>query len=302
MPAVCVRIAMALLSNHHLPAPKRQKIKLKTALAMNSIGLKVRFETPPGAFWILLPLLSASSIAHWHGQERGVTSKWTYCQRSEPSRHEQAPALSEAGNISIAPSLMRSHAGWHRYPKDESMNKIISQAEAAAFKKATFPESLTLWQKRVASLVGNPELPKTRAAREKLLQDLKQAMLPAGAEFVAMVLMRLQAHYWRPDFSPAQAKALYADFFEDLAHLPPDILEDAIRIYRRDPDEAYFPHPGALLGRAAPLIEERRRAISRLGRALKESAREAELTRTPEEIARVRAAVASLLKELSAPR
>lgn len=122
-----------------------------------------------------------------------------------------------------------------------------------------------------------------------MLQGLKQALWASGPEYVATSLMRLQAHYWRPDFTEAQARELYVDFIEDLGELPPDILDEAIRQYRRDPEARFFPRPGDLLATAKPLLEERRRAVSRLERG--PDHKPAHPSRSPEEIARVRALV-----------
>lgn len=157
----------------------------------------------------------------------------------------------------------------------------------------TLSESQKRLQRRAGSLVGIPQLPKTRAEREDLLAVLKRATKPAGAERVATVMMRLQAHYWRPDFSPAQAKAYYVDLIEDLAHIPADILDDAVGCYRRDHKEEFYPRSGAILELARPMIEERQHAIVRLERSLNEPSPQRVEKHTPESIARVKAAARS---------
>src|SRR5690606_35264893 len=69
--------------------------------------------------------------------------------------------------------------------------------------KTTLPESLRQWQK----LAGRPgnyfTLPATEEERREVLSALKSALWAAGPEHVGTSLLRLQAHYWRPDFSPA---------------------------------------------------------------------------------------------------
>lgn len=124
---------------------------------------------------------------------------------------------------------------------------------------------------------------------------MKSALWKAGPEYVATALLRLQAHYWRPDFTPAQAKELYADFIEDLSDLPPDILDEAIRQYRRDPERKFFPRPGEILGLAEPMLTERRRAVYRLEKHInaRDEARSVP-KRTPEELARIEALVKSI--------
>lgn len=62
---------------------------------------------------------------------------------------------------------------------------------------------------------------------------------------VAVMLTALSSHYWRPDFSPAQAAALIADYCEDLADCRLDELDVAIREYRRG-DHKFFPKIGQL--------------------------------------------------------
>lgn len=147
------------------------------------------------------------------------------------------------------------------------------------------PESARRWQREAGALVGSPMLP-PKSEREGVLRALKAGLWASGAEYVAHALLRLQAHYWRPDFTPAQARELYADFMDDLAHIPPDILDDAIAAYRQNPAERFFPRPGQLLAIAEPILAERRRAISRIESA-SYGTREPSYRRTPEEIARV---------------
>ena len=147
-------------------------------------------------------------------------------------------------------------------------------------------ESTRRWQRDAGSLAGIPSLPPENQ-RAEVLSALKAALWGAGPEYVATALLRLQAHYWRPDFTPAQAKELYADFMDDLGHIPPDILDDAIAQYRRNPKSEWFPKPSQLLAIAEPLLAERRRAASRIENALHPKERPAHPQRTPEEKARI---------------
>ena len=129
-----------------------------------------------------------------------------------------------------------------------------------------------------------------------MLSDLKAALWGAGPDHVATALLRLQGHYWRPDFSPAQARALYEDFMDDLGHIPPDILDEACTTYRRDPEARFFPRPGQLLAIAEPLLAERRRAAARIEKAVNEKPDRGPYRRTPEEIARIDNLVSSAFK------
>lgn len=174
------------------------------------------------------------------------------------------------------------------------MKDLMLKAGTVVSGKTISLESLRHWQRRVGSYLGNPQLPETREERVALLLGLQAALRPAGAEYVAKALMKLQVLYWRPDFSPAEAKAFYAIHIEDLSDVPPDILDDAIREYRTDPDSRFFPHPGAIRGRARPKLAERRCAIDRLKYALEEAPPIKWKPRTTEEIARIKAAAKTL--------
>lgn len=62
------------------------------------------------------------------------------------------------------------------------------------------------------------------------------------------MLTQLSSHYWRPDFSSAQYRALIKDFISDLAPYSLEKIAAAIEAYRRAPENKFFPHPGALIG------------------------------------------------------
>lgn len=58
---------------------------------------------------------------------------------------------------------------------------------------------------------------------------------------LSVMLTALASHYWRPDFSPSQAAVMWADFADDLADCTIPEIEVAIREYRRDPANKFFP-------------------------------------------------------------
>lgn len=58
--------------------------------------------------------------------------------------------------------------------------------------------------------------------------------------------MRLALHYWRPDFTPEQAKLLIEDYISDLRDLPLDLLDSAVASYRKDAANRFFPTSGQL--------------------------------------------------------
>lgn len=148
------------------------------------------------------------------------------------------------------------------------------------------PEFCKQWQERAGREGRYFVIPTDQNVRRDVLQALKQALWASGPEYVATSLLRLQAHYWRPDFTQAQARELYADYIEDLAELPPDLLDEAIRRYRRDPSAKFFPRSGDLLGLINVDWQTRRRAVINL--EMPDIARSDHRERTPEEIARVR--------------
>jgi hypothetical protein len=60
------------------------------------------------------------------------------------------------------------------------------------------------------------------------------------------MLSKLAIHYWRPNFTPDQAKQLIFDFIDDLGRYDLADVQRAIVAYRRSP-ERFWPTPGALI-------------------------------------------------------
>lgn len=69
----------------------------------------------------------------------------------------------------------------------------------------------------------------------------------ASVRDFATHLGKLSLHFWRPDFTPEQAKHLYGDFVTDLAGVTAEELAAACQEYRDDPRNSFFPTPGKLL-------------------------------------------------------
>jgi hypothetical protein len=59
-------------------------------------------------------------------------------------------------------------------------------------------------------------------------------------------LGRLSLQFWRPDFSPDQAKVLYGDFMRLLAGVTERELSAAVDDWMMDPANKFFPTPGML--------------------------------------------------------
>ncbi len=75
----------------------------------------------------------------------------------------------------------------------------------------------------------------------------------------AECLGRLSLHFWRPDFTPEQAKLLYEDFAHDMQGVTADELRAACQTWRTDPLNNFFPTPGKLLEIVKESLGETRR-------------------------------------------
>lgn len=72
-------------------------------------------------------------------------------------------------------------------------------------------------------------------------------------------LGKLALHYWRPDFTPDQAKLMYGDFITDLDGVTAQELADACQEWRLDPLNKFFPTPGMLRELCLDRLNDRRR-------------------------------------------
>lgn len=61
-----------------------------------------------------------------------------------------------------------------------------------------------------------------------------------------LLLGRLAVHYYRPDFTPAAAKSMVEDMADDLGEFTLAEIEVAIRAYRLDASERFFPRSANL--------------------------------------------------------
>jgi hypothetical protein len=68
----------------------------------------------------------------------------------------------------------------------------------------------------------------------------------AKDQTILCMLGRLALHYWRPDFTPEQAKNLYADYVRDLRPYQIGDIRDSIAAHRRR-DAKFYPRVGELL-------------------------------------------------------
>lgn len=61
-------------------------------------------------------------------------------------------------------------------------------------------------------------------------------------------LSELALIYYRPDFGPAESKAVLRQYLDDLREFAVKDILHAVQAYRRNPENNFFPHPGALRG------------------------------------------------------
>lgn len=64
---------------------------------------------------------------------------------------------------------------------------------------------------------------------------------------ISAILARLSLHYWRPDYSPEQAKLVMEDYLDDLAGHTPEQVSKACEQYRKNPDSKFFPKIGEII-------------------------------------------------------
>lgn len=76
-------------------------------------------------------------------------------------------------------------------------------------------------------------------------------------------LLKLGSHYWTPDFTPAQAKHLLADYIEDLEAVTLAEVEIACRNWRRGVANKKFPRVAELLDGVQAYRRERAQEAQR---------------------------------------
>lgn len=65
---------------------------------------------------------------------------------------------------------------------------------------------------------------------------------------ILVLLAKLALVYWRPDFTPQQAKQLYSQYLDDLRPFAFKDIAAAVEKYRQDPESKFYPTPGQLRG------------------------------------------------------
>lgn len=113
--------------------------------------------------------------------------------------------------------------------------------------------------KSLARRMGDPKAFRNTDSLRSQLQNLGDHIavrdavsgLAAGPERAspkdfAKELGRLAVHYWRPDFSPDQARMLYGDFIRLLEGCTAAELREASDEWIMDPLNSFYPTPGKL--------------------------------------------------------
>lgn len=134
--------------------------------------------------------------------------------------------------------------------------------------KRSWPVAFSQWLERGADPRTMIDPPTLRASLLRLGDEAKVREWLAAAiagppaammrDYVTQ-LGRLSLHYWRPDFTPEQAKLMFQDFASDMAGTTAAELVEACNEWRRDPENRFFPRPGELL----ELVKDRLRQRGR---------------------------------------
>lgn len=95
------------------------------------------------------------------------------------------------------------------------------------------PRSIAIWLESLCSsrAIQSPAETEAREAKDRAILAL---------------LAKLSLHYWRPEFTPSQAKQMYADYVEDLREYALSDVSDAVKFYRRG-GATFFPTSGQLV-------------------------------------------------------
>ena len=99
-------------------------------------------------------------------------------------------------------------------------------------------------------------------ALPEIIAACERSLVPATHEEATVILMRLSISCRMEGMTKATWKGHLQDFIEDMGELPPDILQEACRRWRRD--NKFWPAISEFLKLANPLLKERRRTAERL--------------------------------------
>lgn len=99
------------------------------------------------------------------------------------------------------------------------------------------PQSINIWLESLKSSATSEDEP----------SDAHMAAAAQKDEAILALLARLALVYWRPDFTPGQAKQLYSQYLEDLRGFAFADIVDAFKKYRQNGENRFYPTPGQLV-------------------------------------------------------
>jgi len=80
---------------------------------------------------------------------------------------------------------------------------------------------------------------------------------PQTEQIITLLLTKLAINYHRPDFSAGQAKSLIEDMLDDLGDYSVRDIEEAIKAYRTNGKNRFFPTSGQLVDLIKAAIKDR---------------------------------------------
>lgn len=75
----------------------------------------------------------------------------------------------------------------------------------------------------------------------------RETPIPTERKQIAAILAKLALHYWRPNYSPEQARMVMEDYLNHLRGITPAQVQQACDDYIRKPTSKFFPQIGELL-------------------------------------------------------
>lgn len=98
------------------------------------------------------------------------------------------------------------------------------------------PQSINIW---LGSLRSTAEAARAKSPVERVVEQQKD-------DAILTLLAKLALHYWRPDFTAAQARQLYSEYLEDLREYAFDDIAESMENFRRNGENRFFPTCGQL--------------------------------------------------------
>lgn len=115
--------------------------------------------------------------------------------------------------------------------------------------------------KQAISLCSEDTLAELQAEEKRLLSKLYLA----NPEEIKIILGRLLVHYSLGNsLNESQQRILFADYIEDLAEYPADVIMQATKDYRRDLESKFFPKIGELRALCDARVRPTRKLLAKI--------------------------------------